>query len=428
MRRSCALLVLVLLLSLATIATVTALARARAQIAADTREITAILLLFLAFAVVYRRSLRARRVAEQLAAENAQLAAANREEARTDALTLLRNRRALIDDLELELALADDQRPLMITRFDLDGFTHYNDTFGHPSGDRLLARLGQRLQAAVIGTGTAYRIGGDEFGLLTRLDSEAAGSLVERAAEALSDFGYGFRIGCSHGWAWMPHEAATPAEALGLADERLSEHKAGRFTATRQSTGVLLQVLSERNTELREHLDGVARLATRVAELLGLPLDEVKRIALGAELHDVGKTAIPDAILNKPGPLDDEEWSFMHQHTLIGERIVLADPSLAPTAELVRASHEAFDGTGYPDALRAEAIPLGARIIAVCDAFDAMISDRSYRSAMTTADAVVELRRCAGTQFDPLIIEVFCALVVDSNATVPAAREYAPAA
>ena len=147
----------------------------------------------------------------------------------------------------------------------------------------------------------------------------------------------------------------TPAEALGLADQRLYEHKAGRSTATRQSTDVLLKVLSERNTELREHLDGVASLATRIAERLGLPLHEVKRIALGAELHDIGKTAIPDAILNKPGPLDDDEWSFMHRHTLIGERILLAAPSLAPTAELVRASHEALrrDGlSGRADAPR----------------------------------------------------------------------------
>ncbi len=126
------------------------------------------------------------------------------------------------------------------------------------------------------------------------------------------------------------------------------EHKAGRASASRQSSDVLLKVLSERNSDLREHGTGVASMAMQIAEQLGLPASEVKIVGLAAELHDVGKTAIPDAILNKPGPLNDSEWEFMRQHTVIGERILLAAPSLAPTAELVRSSHEAFDGKGYP--------------------------------------------------------------------------------
>jgi two-component system, cell cycle response regulator len=136
---------------------------------------------------------------------------------------------------------------------------------------------------------------------------------------------------------------------------------------------------------------------------------------LAAKLHDVGKTAIPDEILNKPGPLDQDEWEFMRSHTVIGERIVLAAPSLAQTAGLVRSSHERFDGTGYPDALDGRAIPLGASIIAVCDAFDAMVATRPYRAAMAPADAVAELRRCAGTQFDPLVVEAFCAVAAESD-------------
>jgi HD-GYP domain-containing protein (c-di-GMP phosphodiesterase class II) len=155
------------------------------------------------------------------------------------------------------------------------------------------------------------------------------------------------------------------------------------------------------------------------AERLGLPASEVKRIGLAAELHDVGKTAIPDAILNKPGPLDTSEWEFMRQHTVIGERILLAAPSLAPTAELVRASHEAFDGSGYPDGLCGEAIPLGSRIIAACDAFDAMISERAYRAGMSVEDAIAELRRCAGTQFDPHVVDEFCAVTEDEHLRVP---------
>jgi HD-GYP domain-containing protein (c-di-GMP phosphodiesterase class II) len=156
-------------------------------------------------------------------------------------------------------------------------------------------------------------------------------------------------------------------------------------------------------------------LAERIAGRLGLGAQEIKLISLAAKLHDVGKTAIPDEILNKPGPLDQDEWEFMRRHTVIGERIILAAPSLAPTAGLVRSSHERFDGTGYPDALDGGAIPLGASIIAVCDAFDAMVSKRPYRAAMSPADAVVELRRCAGTQFDPDVVEAFCAVAEESD-------------
>jgi diguanylate cyclase (GGDEF)-like protein len=371
----------------------------------------AILLLCGAFALVSQRSYRARSAAERLADENARLANANREEARTDALTGLRNRRALVDDLALEIPAADSGRDLVVALFDLDGFKHYNDTFGHPAGDRLLARLGGRLQSAVDGVGTAYRMGGDEFCVLAPADPHGISPLIQLAADALSETGDAFHIGCSYGSALIPGEAGSQEESLRLADQRMYQDKAGRSSASRQSSDVLLKVLSERNSDLREHLTGVATLATRTAERLNLPAHEAKRIGLAAELHDVGKTAIPDAILNKPGPLDEQEWDFMRRHTVIGERILLAAPSLAPTAELVRSSHEAYDGAGYPDGLRGEEIPLGARIIAVCDAFDAMTSTRAYRGARSADDAIAELHRCAGSQFDPGVVEVFCALV-----------------
>src|SRR5207248_10325782 len=122
---------------------------------------------------------------------------------------------------------------------------------------------------------------------------------------------------------------------------------------------------------------------------------------------DVGKIAIPEAILNKPAPLDDEEWAFMRRHTIIGERILAAAPALRPVASLVRFSHEHWDGSGYPDGLAGEDIPLGARIIAVCDAFMAMTQPRPGRTTMSHADALKELRSCAGSQFDPKLVEIF---------------------
>ena len=390
---------------------------ARQQTQATIGSILAILLLFCAFALVSRRSYRARAAAEGLAAENARLATEHRAEARTDALTGLRNRRALIDDLAVAIDAADSQQELVVALFDLDGFKQYNDTFGHPAGDRLLARLGGRLQSALAGAGTAYRMGGDEFCVLAPAGAHGISPLIQLAADALSETGDAFNIGCSYGTALIPGEASSQEGALRQADQRMYQHKAGRSSASRQSSDVLLKVLSERNADLREHLTGVATLAVRVAERFRLPDHEAKRIGLAAELHDVGKTALPDAILNKPGPLDEQEWDFMRRHTVIGERILLAAPSLAPTAELVRSSHEAFDGTGYPDGLEGGEIPLGARIIAVCDAFDAMTSTRAYRSARSAANALAELRRCAGAQFDPDVVETFCALVEDEDAS-----------
>ena len=136
--------------------------------------------------------------------------------------------------------------------------------------------------------------------------------------------------------------------------------------------------------------------------LLAEELDEVVR---AAELHDVGKMAIPDEILHKPAALDDKEWEFIRQHTVIGERILEAAPSLLPVAKLVRASHERWDGSGYPDRLAGESIPLGARIVSACDAFDAMITVRPYRGAMQAEEALSELRENSGTQFDPDVVE-----------------------
>jgi diguanylate cyclase (GGDEF)-like protein len=383
---------------------------ASAQQRATVGSAAAILGLLVAFAFFYRRSVRAGSDAEGLAQENQRLLVLSREEALTDALTGLGNRRALINDLTARLERPDENDHLLLALFDLDGFKQYNDTSGHPSGDALLTRLGERYKASVSGVATVYRMGGDEFCLLCTGVADDDAAVVRRAAAALSESGVAFEITCSYGIARLPADATSVEDALRLADQRMYAHKAGRASASRQSTDVLLQVLSERTPELEDHLSGVARLAARAAQQLGLPEHELKRIRLAAELHDVGKTAIPETILNKRGALDDDEWAFMRRHTVIGERIIRAAPSLAHVAELVRSSHERYDGGGYPDALRGDEIPLGASIVAVCDAYDAMVSDRPYRNAMPIADALAELRRCSGAQFHPDVVAAFCAI------------------
>jgi diguanylate cyclase (GGDEF)-like protein len=354
--------------------------------------------------------------------ENSALLRLTQEEALTDALTGLGNRRALMLELEARMLAPDAYGPYLLGLFDLDGFKHYNDSFGHPAGDALLKRLGNALRSELGAQGTVYRMGGDEFCVLLadRPESLAA------AAVALTEHGEGFAISCSYGVVRLPTEAVEIAAALRIADQRMYAHKhSSRLSPLRQTGDVLLRALHERDPELRSHMQNVAELAEATAARFGLPPDEVVDIRHAAELHDVGKMAIPDAILNKPGRLSEEEWVFIRRHTLIGERILLGAPALRRVASLVRASHENFDGGGYPDGLAGTNIPLGARIIAVCDAFHAMITDRPYREAMDENTAIAELRRCAGSQFDPAVVEQFCEALAASEAVLDAPQPVA---
>jgi diguanylate cyclase (GGDEF)-like protein len=339
--------------------------------------------------------------------ENAGMLVASRHEALTDALTGLGNRRALTRNLDR--VAAGQRAGAVLALFDLDGFKHYNDSYGHPAGDALLQRLGAKLADHVAGGGSAYRMGGDEFCVLLA-DGAFAEERVAACAAALTEHGDGFTITCSFGSIAVPEEADDAGEALRIADQRMYAHKhSGRSSARSQSRDVLLRALAERNPELGEHISGVAALAEAVARGLRLNEEQVDHVRHAAALHDVGKVAIPDAILDKPAALDEAEWEFIRRHTIIGERIVAAAPALRPVAALVRSSHERWDGGGYPDALAGDEIPLGARIVSVCDAFDAMVADRPYRAGMDAADALAELERCAGTQFDPAVVEAFAA-------------------
>jgi HD-GYP domain-containing protein (c-di-GMP phosphodiesterase class II) len=176
----------------------------------------------------------------------------------------------------------------------------------------------------------------------------------------------------------------------------------------RMAADVLLNSLAMEAPETLEHAREVAGLAAAVARALGLDRRTRDDVARAAELHDVGKMAIPAEILAKRGPLDPAEDSLLRRHTLVGEAMICAAPTLRPVARLVRASHERWDGRGYPDGLRGEEIPLGARIVAVCDAFSAMCERRPYGRVLTEPEALAELRRCSGTQFDPRVVEAFC--------------------
>jgi two-component system cell cycle response regulator len=351
-----------------------------------------------------------------------------RVQARTDALTGIGNRWALQRALDQAL---DEPGPHVLLMLDLDGFKNYNDSYGHPAGDALLTRLGTALAAAATATdGTAYRVGGDEFCVLAAWPAgESTRPLVEAARAALSEQGEGFEIGASVGYAALPGDAQDADQALRVADRRLyAEKNSGRVSARLQSAGVLRSAMTEWDPELTDHTDEVAALAAEVARRLGLDDDEVERLAIAAELHDIGKIAIPRSILRKPGLLDDDEWKFMRSHTVIGERIVQSAPALVGVAGMIRSSHERWDGAGYPDGLKGADIPLGARIVFVCDAYAAMTSERTYHSAMSNADALAELRRHAGTQFDPAVVEAFLAAQLAVRAALASAAALAAAA
>jgi diguanylate cyclase (GGDEF)-like protein len=333
------------------------------------------------------------------------------EQAVTDALTGLGNRRKLTADLAGALTDAAAE-PSLLLLLDLDGFKDYNDTFGHLAGDALLARLGAKLQRAMGGHGRAYRLGGDEFCAHIDLNGQDPDVLILRAAGALAEAGTEFTIQASLGVVLLPHEADSADHALQLADERMYANKRTRSTAAGNQAGeVLLRTLHAKQPELDGHSSNVAELAGRVARWIGLGGEALDEIGRAAELHDIGKVGIPDAILNKPSDLSDSEWEFIHQHTILGERILHGAPALRPVANLVRASHERWDGSGYPDRLRGEEIPLGARIVSVCDAYEAMTANRSYRAAVPHEVACAELRRFAGSQFDPAVVEAFLAVV-----------------
>jgi diguanylate cyclase (GGDEF)-like protein/PAS domain S-box-containing protein len=357
-------------------------------------------------AITMLEDITERRLAEET--HRAQ-AALNEHQATHDALTGLGNRRKLYADIEHALR-EPAGRSFALGLFDLDGFKAYNDAFGHPAGDALLARLGHRTAEVIGDEATAYRMGGDEFCVFTWASD--AERVIQDARLALCDQGDGFSIRCSYGVVLAPSEVTELERALQLADERLYAHKrSNRVTESRQVRDALVQLIAEQRHELAPTAIDVADLAAATAAKLGLSREEVTCTRIAAELHDIGKTALPEAILNKPGPLDSEERAFVERHSMIGERIIAAAPALARIAPIVRASHERPDGKGYPDGLSTDSIPIGARIVAVVDAFDAMVSPRPYRAAMSVTEAVAELRRCAGTQFDATVVAAFAHVV-----------------
>jgi diguanylate cyclase (GGDEF)-like protein/putative nucleotidyltransferase with HDIG domain len=353
----------------------------------------------------------------------------------TDPLTGLGNHRHFHERLQREMALADEADTLVSLCFlDVDDFKRINDRFGHPAGDRVLSLVSARLRQG----GEAFRLGGDEFAvLLPGADEQVAlaiaESIIARIGEA--DLGPVGAITVSAGVATYPQHGRERDSLIRLADGALywaKEHGKNQVRLARSdvaelsefrkvASGVdraarfraaasLARAVDSRDAYTGSHSERVALLAGEIAESLGLSTDETELIRLAASLHDLGKLAIPEEILRKPAALTDPERLVLERHPQIGHRM-LESLGVEPIAEWVLHHHERWDGGGYPTGLGGEEIPIGARVIFVADAFDAMTSNRLYRPALSHVEALAEVERCSGTQFDPDVVTAFLAVI-----------------
>jgi diguanylate cyclase (GGDEF)-like protein/putative nucleotidyltransferase with HDIG domain len=349
----------------------------------------------------------------------------------TDPLTGLGNHRHFHERLQRELTTAQDTSSSVSLCFlDIDDFKLINDRFGHPAGDRVLSQVAGRLRQG----GEAFRLGGDEFAILLPGASddaalETATSIVHRIGDL--DLGHLGAITVSAGVATYPAHGNDRDALIRLADSALywaKEHGKNRVRISRpdvveladlrrlasgadraarfRAAASLARAVDTRDAYTGSHSERVADLAARVAERMGLDAEQVELTRLAGSLHDLGKLAIPEEILRKPGKLTDAERLVLERHPQIGFRM-LESLGVDPVADYVLRHHERWDGAGYPDGLMADDIPLGARIIFVADAFDAMTSDRIYRDPVSTSEAIEELERCAGSQFDPDVVDAF---------------------
>ncbi|HET9243214.1 MAG TPA: diguanylate cyclase [Gaiella sp.] len=351
----------------------------------------------------------------------------------TDPLTGLGNHRHFHERLEHDLGEAEQKgTPLSVCVLDVDNFKELNDRLGHPRGDRVLAQIAGRLRQ----DGEAFRIGGDEFALLLPgCEEQEAVAVAEGVLRRVGQLEAGREtvIRVSAGIVTYPQLGLERNEVVDVADRALylaKEHGKSRVRvyhpdlaglpefaglgavpergARLHAAASLARAVDERDAYTGRHSYVVGELSARVAALLGLDAGDVELVRLAGSLHDLGKLAVPEEILRKPGPLSESELLVLRRHPQIGFRM-LRSLGVEPVSTWVLHHHERWDGAGYPDGIEGEEIPLGSRILFVADAYDAMTSDRVYRPRIAHEQAIAELERCAGTQFDPKIVRVFVA-------------------
>jgi len=366
-------------------------------------------------------------------------AASLEQQTGVDDLTGLRSQRALWIELDRRARISSPSHPLAVVMADFDRFEEVNDEYGRDVGDGVLQRGASILRAAAPSPRLAFRYGGKGFVVLAEAREEEARELAERIrAEAAAQNGslptVTFSCGVAHldvpvePWVALDRADAalrdakrsgqnrvavaghtSPGERVLLVEEL--EHE----TARRAAMALAVATLQVRDSGTADHSEDVLTLCEAVGRRLDFEGRSLQRLMAGAQLHDVGKVAIPSRILNKPGPLTPDEWDVVREHTIIGERILRSVPEMAEVATVVRHSHEHWDGSGYPDRLKGDQIPLASRVILCADAFHAMRSDRPYRPGRPARDAIKELRACAGTQLDPAVVDAFVSVAGDAH-------------
>jgi len=356
--------------------------------------------------------------------------------ATTDPLTELPNHRSLQASLTQELHRAQrNSHDCTLLFFDLDHFKALNDGYGHAAGDEALSAFGRLLREQIRIGDIVGRWGGEEFvAILPETTMQEARFFAERLCEVVDRHRFaiagGLHLTCSIGVASYPTHSTILNDLVSAADQAMYAAKrlgrnqwrsiddpeaqrvigAGDNSDSREETmlrgvvNALVSLVERHDAALGDHSYEVADLVEHIARKLGSSPQEVQMMRRAGHLHDIGKIGVPDAILQKPARLTEAEWQQMKLHPEAGAEVVANIPSLRPLAPVIRAHHERWDGTGYPDRLQAETIPLAARVISVADAYMAMVVDRPYQSARSVEGALDELRRCSGTQFDPQVI------------------------
>lgn len=304
--------------------------------------------------------------------------------------------------------------PISIVIGDMNGLKLTNDAFGHKQGDEMLISMSNILKSVFGTKSIVARLGGDEFAvLITNTDASLVSKLCSkvrsRCVQASSE---PIKLSIALGYATKTSADVSISDIMREADDNMYRNKLNESNSIRSSIiSSLRTTLEEKNIETREHADRIKKLSLSIGKALELTDSSLDELAIASDMHDIGKIGISDSILLKADKLTEEEWSIIKKHPEIGYHIILSSPKLASIAEYILAHHERWDGKGYPRGLKENEIPLLSRIISIADAYDAMTNTASYRRQKTKEEALEELHRCAGTQFDPDLVEVFCSIL-----------------
>lgn len=333
-----------------------------------------------------------------------------------DQVTGLCNRRHY-EEL-LAQSIENKEYPLSIIVSDVNGLKLINDSFGHDEGDKLLILFADVLKEIDVDNQLISRTGGDEFALiLPKTDKKIAEKIVAEIEKRCSDKSiHGVQLSVALGVGTLLSEKESVSVILKLAEDEMYQHKLYESSSRRDNTiEIINSTLQAKNPREQLHSNRVSEYCEKIAKALGLPKAEQNKLKTAGLLHDIGKIGISEDVLNKPGRLSKEEYEEICKHPEIGYRILKASESMREIAESVFSHHERLDGLGYPRGIKAEEISLEARIIAIADSYDAMTSERSYRAGMHKDDAVAELIRCKGTQFEPSLVDLFITEVLDKE-------------